>query len=228
MIVVFLSVTSWSTHLTLTFLWHAVRHVEYRFGYSLFQTSFGHKVRAETMANWRDCIKNRTALLSLLVSAALCLDSSVDWNGYKKHIPCHSDPILISNLCYDFSLRTSETNYLNESFAFYSAIRMRGYYSKANKEERWLKFRALHFCWKFCEWSQSSWSVISHCSPFPLGLSLSADLICCRSVQNSALSLFIAFNSCFFFSISDQISWSRSCVTTRASLLSVFCSRKWN
>jgi len=34
------------------------------------------------------------------------------------------------------SLRTSETNYLNESYAFYSAIRMRGYYSKANKEER--------------------------------------------------------------------------------------------
>ena len=36
-----------------------------------------------------------------------------------------------------FSLRTSETNYLNESFSFYSAIRMRGYYSKANKEDRW-------------------------------------------------------------------------------------------
>lgn len=35
-----------------------------------------------------------------------------------------------------FSLRTSETNYLNESFSFYSAIRMRAYYSKANKEER--------------------------------------------------------------------------------------------
>jgi len=36
------------------------------------------------------------------------------------------------------SLRTSETNYLNESYAFYSAIRMRGYYSKANKEERFV------------------------------------------------------------------------------------------
>lgn len=35
------------------------------------------------------------------------------------------------------SLRTSETNYLSESFSFYSAIRMRAYYSKANKEERW-------------------------------------------------------------------------------------------
>jgi len=38
--------------------------------------------------------------------------------------------------CLYSSLRTSETNYLNESYAFYSAIRMRGYYSKANKEER--------------------------------------------------------------------------------------------
>ncbi|KAL3871080.1 hypothetical protein ACJMK2_039100 [Sinanodonta woodiana] len=34
------------------------------------------------------------------------------------------------------SLRTSETNYLNESFSFYSAIRMRAYYSKASKEDR--------------------------------------------------------------------------------------------
>lgn len=34
------------------------------------------------------------------------------------------------------SLRTSETNYLNEAFSFYSAIRMRAYYSKASKEDR--------------------------------------------------------------------------------------------
>lgn len=34
------------------------------------------------------------------------------------------------------SLRTSETNYLNEAFSFYAAIRSRGYYSKAAKEER--------------------------------------------------------------------------------------------
>ena len=40
-----------------------------------------------------------------------------------------------------FSLRTSETNYLNESFAFYSAIRMRAYYSKAEKEERFVRHR---------------------------------------------------------------------------------------
>ncbi|PAA60734.1 hypothetical protein BOX15_Mlig029701g1 [Macrostomum lignano] len=42
----------------------------------------------------------------------------------------------IGQLYYHYYLRTSETNYLNESFAFYSAIRMRAYYSKANKEER--------------------------------------------------------------------------------------------
>ncbi|XP_069121237.1 protein SCAI-like isoform X4 [Argopecten irradians] len=42
----------------------------------------------------------------------------------------------IGQLYYHYYLRTSETNYLNESFSFYSAIRMRVYYSKANKEER--------------------------------------------------------------------------------------------
>lgn len=36
---------------------------------------------------------------------------------------------------YGCSLRTSETNYLNEAFSFYAAIRARGYYSKATKEE---------------------------------------------------------------------------------------------
>ncbi|GFR60147.1 protein SCAI [Elysia marginata] len=42
----------------------------------------------------------------------------------------------IGQLYYHYYLRTSETNYLNESFSFYSAIRMRAYYSKASKEER--------------------------------------------------------------------------------------------
>ncbi|XP_041368658.1 protein SCAI-like [Gigantopelta aegis] len=42
----------------------------------------------------------------------------------------------IGQLYYHYYLRTSETNYLNESFSFYSAIRMRAYYSKATKEER--------------------------------------------------------------------------------------------
>ena len=43
---------------------------------------------------------------------------------------------LIDKFIFNPSLRTSETNYLNEAFSFYSAIRARGYYSKANKEER--------------------------------------------------------------------------------------------
>lgn len=34
------------------------------------------------------------------------------------------------------SLRTSETNYLNEAYSFYAAIRGRAYYSRANKEDR--------------------------------------------------------------------------------------------
>ncbi|GAB6024608.1 hypothetical protein CHUAL_009752 [Chamberlinius hualienensis] len=42
----------------------------------------------------------------------------------------------IGQLYYHYYLRTSETNYLNEAFSFYSAIRTRAYYSKANKEDR--------------------------------------------------------------------------------------------
>lgn len=34
------------------------------------------------------------------------------------------------------SLRTSETNYLNEAYQFYAAIRGRAYYSRAIKEDR--------------------------------------------------------------------------------------------
>lgn len=41
----------------------------------------------------------------------------------------------IGQLYYHYYLRTSETNYLNEAFSFYAAIRARGYYSKASKEE---------------------------------------------------------------------------------------------
>ncbi|GIY08979.1 protein SCAI [Caerostris extrusa] len=42
----------------------------------------------------------------------------------------------IGQLYYHYYLRTSETNYLNETFSFYAAIRARGYYNKASKEER--------------------------------------------------------------------------------------------
>ena len=42
----------------------------------------------------------------------------------------------IGQLYYHYYLRTSETNYLNEAYAFYSAIRSRSYYSRATKEER--------------------------------------------------------------------------------------------
>lgn len=40
------------------------------------------------------------------------------------------------NACAFFSLRTSETNYLNEAYSFYAAIRGRAYYSRACKEDR--------------------------------------------------------------------------------------------
>ncbi|XP_014285736.1 protein SCAI isoform X2 [Halyomorpha halys] len=42
----------------------------------------------------------------------------------------------IGQLYYHYYLRTSETNYLNEAFSFYSAIRGRAYYSRASKEDR--------------------------------------------------------------------------------------------
>ncbi|CAF2052358.1 unnamed protein product [Rotaria magnacalcarata] len=42
----------------------------------------------------------------------------------------------IGQLYYHFYIRTSETNYLNEAFSFYSAIRTRAYYSKVNREEK--------------------------------------------------------------------------------------------
>lgn len=45
--------------------------------------------------------------------------------------------ILIAKISFIyFSLRTSETNYLNEAYSFYAAIRGRAYYSRACKEDR--------------------------------------------------------------------------------------------
>jgi len=42
----------------------------------------------------------------------------------------------IGQLYYHYYLRTSETNYLNEAFSFYAAIRGRAYYSRPGREER--------------------------------------------------------------------------------------------
>jgi len=42
----------------------------------------------------------------------------------------------IGQLYYHYYLRTSETNYLNEAFSFYAAIRGRAYYSRATREDR--------------------------------------------------------------------------------------------
>lgn len=42
----------------------------------------------------------------------------------------------IGQLYYHYYLRTSESNYLYESYSFYQAILTRNYYSKANKEEK--------------------------------------------------------------------------------------------
>ncbi|XP_042235798.1 protein SCAI-like isoform X5 [Homarus americanus] len=42
----------------------------------------------------------------------------------------------IGQLYYHYYLRTSETNYLNEAFSFYAAIRGRAYYSRTAKDDR--------------------------------------------------------------------------------------------
>ncbi|XP_040575531.1 protein SCAI isoform X2 [Lepeophtheirus salmonis] len=42
----------------------------------------------------------------------------------------------IGQLYYHYYLRTSETNYLNEAFSFYAAIRGRSYYNRALREDR--------------------------------------------------------------------------------------------
>jgi len=42
----------------------------------------------------------------------------------------------IGQLYYHYYLRTSETNYLNEAFSFYAAIRGRAYYSRTSREDR--------------------------------------------------------------------------------------------
>ena len=46
-------------------------------------------------------------------------------------------PIFYISLFSISSLRTSETNYLNEAFSFYAAIRGRAYYSRAVREDRY-------------------------------------------------------------------------------------------
>jgi len=48
----------------------------------------------------------------------------------------------IGQLYYHYYLRTSETNYLNEAFSFYAAIRGRAYYSRAVREDRYGDYRS--------------------------------------------------------------------------------------
>lgn len=66
------------------------------------------------MGDWRNCSKNWTTLLSLLV-CNLVMYFTVD------HV---------------VSLRTSDVIYLQESFVFYNAIRNRGYFKELINEGR--------------------------------------------------------------------------------------------
>lgn len=61
-------------------------------------------------------------------------DNSTITTSERQSHPCLDH--LLTDPFVNHSLRTSETNYLNEAYSFYSAIRARGYYNKASKEER--------------------------------------------------------------------------------------------
>lgn len=92
-----------------------------------------------------------TKLVSLTIylqsNFLLILNSSFQWKFQQQHRQILDSKYglkrwqigeiasKIGQLYYHYYLRTSETNYLNEAFSFYSAIRARGYYSKAGKEE---------------------------------------------------------------------------------------------
>lgn len=82
------------------------------------QADFGYQIRSQTVANRRNSFQNRTTVLPLLVRIFAVVKSC------------------FSNFLRHFSLRTSETNYLNEAYSFYAAIRGRAYYSRAAKEDR--------------------------------------------------------------------------------------------
>ena len=69
------------------------------------------------MADWRDRFQDWSTLLPLLV-------------GVTRMLNTHS------NVNIFYSLRTSETNYLNEAFSFYAAIRGRAYYGRTGRDER--------------------------------------------------------------------------------------------
>lgn len=95
---------------------------------------FGQKIQLKKMANWRNCVQNWTTLLSLLVSY---LELFIRSLANIKVMHFSNQRLLIYKMFYFrwCSLRTSESNYLQEAFSFYTAIRTRAYYSNASKQE---------------------------------------------------------------------------------------------
>lgn len=72
--------------------------------------------------------------VSSLILAYICIPICVDKrHPQQQQQPPSTKSIFIIQFC---SLRTSETNYLNEAYQFYAAIRGRAYYSRAIKEDR--------------------------------------------------------------------------------------------
>ncbi|XP_001626466.2 protein SCAI [Nematostella vectensis] len=91
-----------------------------QFGGKHWQTHFGKTFDVYTRL-WKFQQQNRTIL---------------DEHYHLKRWQIGEIASKIGQLYYHYYLRTSETNHLQESFAFYSAIRSRAYYSQASKEEK--------------------------------------------------------------------------------------------
>lgn len=69
---------------------------------------------------------------STTITSKAVFHKSFGWFIAGSQIALMSVFLMLSS----FSLRTSETSYLNEAFSFYSAIRQRSYYYQVNKEDR--------------------------------------------------------------------------------------------
>ncbi|KAJ7370142.1 hypothetical protein OS493_034071 [Desmophyllum pertusum] len=91
-----------------------------QFGHKHWQTHFGKTFDVYTRL-WKFQQKNRSIL---------------DTKYNLKRWQIGEIASKIGQLYYHYYLRTSEANYLHESFGFYSAIRSRAYYSQASKEEK--------------------------------------------------------------------------------------------
>lgn len=109
------------------------------------QAHLGLEIRPQTVANRRDSLKNRSTLLSLLVSLNLnspLVPIELDVCGRDSVIDnvTKSTNIVPTLSIYErpnyHSLRTGDASHLIEACDFYAAIRSRGYFSILSKDVR--------------------------------------------------------------------------------------------